>query len=167
MQLRLSDMLDNVIAHYHLRNIATPNGYVYCKICQGMYGLPQAGIIAQELLAKRLKEHGYTQSKTTPGLWTHEWRPITFSLVVDNFRVKYIKEEHAQHLLHMAQKILYMLVRKGGGKILRTHHQVGLCWQEGAPFDAIICQEGIKALSASSTYHTAGSTISARQKVVW
>jgi hypothetical protein len=59
----------------------------------------------QELLAKRLKEHGYTQSKTTPGLRTHEWRPITFSLVVDNFGgKKYIGEEHAQHLLQMVQK---------------------------------------------------------------
>jgi hypothetical protein len=80
MRSKLSDMPDNVIAHYHLRNIATPGGYLYCKICQGMYGLPQAGIIAQELLAKRLKEHGYIQSKTTPGLWTHEWCPITFLL---------------------------------------------------------------------------------------
>jgi hypothetical protein len=64
-----------------------------------MFGIPQAGIIAQELLAKRLKECSYTQSNTTLGLWTHEWRPITFSLVVDNFGVKYIGGEHAQHLL--------------------------------------------------------------------
>ena len=72
MRLKLSDMPDDVIAHYKLRDIATPDGYVYCEIRQGMYGLPQAGIIAQELLAKRLKEHGYSQSETTPGLWTHE-----------------------------------------------------------------------------------------------
>jgi hypothetical protein len=52
MQLKLSHMPDNVIAHYHLQDIATINGYVYCKIRQGMYGLPQAGIIAQEPLAK-------------------------------------------------------------------------------------------------------------------
>jgi hypothetical protein len=78
MQLKLSDMPDDVIAHHHLLDITTPDGYVYCEIRQGMYGLPQVGIIAQVLLAKRLKEHGYTQSKTTPGLWTHEWRPITF-----------------------------------------------------------------------------------------
>jgi hypothetical protein len=88
MQLKLSDMPDNVIAHYQLRDIATPDGYVYCKIHQGMYGLLQAGIIVLELLAKRLKEHGYTQSKTTPGLWTHKWHPITFSLLVNDFRVK-------------------------------------------------------------------------------
>ncbi len=114
MQLKLSNMLDDVIAHYHLHNIATPNGYVYCKIRQGMYGLPQAGIIAQELSAKRLKEHGYTQSKTTPRLWTHEWHPITFSLVVDNFGVKYIGEEHAQDLLQMVQKYYTCSFEKEG-----------------------------------------------------
>jgi hypothetical protein len=90
---------EDIIAHYHLLDITTPDRYVYCKICQGMYGLLQAGIIAQELLAKRLNEQGYTQSKTKPGLWTHEWHPITFFLVIDNFGVKYIGEEHAQHLL--------------------------------------------------------------------
>ncbi len=47
------------------------------------------------LLAKRLKEHGYFPSKTTPGLWTHEWHPIAFTLVVDDFGVKYVGEEHA------------------------------------------------------------------------
>jgi hypothetical protein len=34
MQLKLSDMLDDVIAHHILCNIATPNEYVHCKICQ-------------------------------------------------------------------------------------------------------------------------------------
>ncbi len=114
MQLKLADMPDNLMAHYHLCDIATPNGYLYCKICQGMYGLPQAGIIAQELLENRLKEHGYTQMETTPGLWTHEWCPIIFSLVVDNFGVKYIGEEHAQHLLQMMQKYYTCLFKKKG-----------------------------------------------------
>jgi hypothetical protein len=72
MQLKHLDMLKDIITHYHLLDIATPARYVYCKIRQGMYQLLQAGIIAQELLAKRLKEHRYNQSKTTPGLWTHE-----------------------------------------------------------------------------------------------
>ncbi len=76
--------------------------------------LPQVGIIALELLAKRLKEHCYTQSKTTPGLCTHEWHPITFSLVIDNFGVKYIGEEHAKHLLQMVQKYYTCLLEKEG-----------------------------------------------------
>ncbi len=79
-----------------------------------MYGLPQAWIIAQELLAKKLKELGYTQSETTSGLWTHEWHPITFSLIVDDFEVKYIGEEHAKHLLQMVQKYYMCSFEKEG-----------------------------------------------------
>ena len=64
-----------------------------------MYGLPQAGILAQNLLEKRLKKKGYYQSMYTPGLWLHEWQPIQFSLVVDDFGVKYVGKEHAKHLV--------------------------------------------------------------------
>jgi hypothetical protein len=64
-----------------------------------MYGLPQAGIIAQQLLKEHLQKHGCRQSKTTPGLWKHNTRPISFSLVVNDFRVKYVGKENTQHLL--------------------------------------------------------------------
>ena len=64
-----------------------------------MYGLPQVGLLAQKLLKKRLAKHGYKQSDVTPGLCTHKWRPIYFSLVVDDFGVKYVDEEHAAHLV--------------------------------------------------------------------
>jgi hypothetical protein len=50
-----------------------------------MYGLPQAGIIAQELPKECLTKHGYTQSKIIP----------CFTLVVDNFMVKYTNEQDA------------------------------------------------------------------------
>ena len=63
-----------------------------------MYGLPQAGLLANELLEKRLNQNGYYQSKLIPGLWKHQTRPITFTLVVDDFGVKYVGIEHAQHL---------------------------------------------------------------------
>ena len=114
MRLKLADMPGNVIEHHKLRDVATSDGYVYCKIRKGIYGLPQAGIIAQELLAKRLKEHGYSQSETIPGLWKHEWQPITFSLVIDNFGVKYVGEEHAQHLLQTIQKYNECSVKEKG-----------------------------------------------------
>jgi hypothetical protein len=42
MQLRIADMPDDVIEHYDLRDKATPDGYIYCEIQKGMYGLPQA-----------------------------------------------------------------------------------------------------------------------------
>jgi hypothetical protein len=104
MHLKLSGIPANVIEHNNLYKIATPDGYMYCEIQKGMYGLPQAGIIAQELLTDQLKLHGYSQSKTTPGLWKHNSHPIDFSLVIDEFGVNYIGKENAQHLLDTIQK---------------------------------------------------------------
>ena len=95
--LKLDDVPDEIIVEYNLREKAS-DGFIYLEIQKGMYGLPQAGILAQELLEKRLNKHGYFQSKLIPGLWTHETRPICFSLVVDDFGVKYVGEEHAKHL---------------------------------------------------------------------
>jgi hypothetical protein len=69
-----------------------------------MYGLPQTGIIAQELLEERLIVAGYRQSKLTPGFWTHDWRPIKITLVVDDFGVKYINKDDVTHLLAALQK---------------------------------------------------------------
>ncbi len=45
-------MPDEVIKHYNLTDLATLNRYVFCEIQRGMYGLLQAGIIAQQLLEK-------------------------------------------------------------------------------------------------------------------
>ena len=69
-----------------------------------MYGLPQSGILAQELLEERLHNHGYQQSKKTPGFWTHGTRLINFILIVDDFGVKYAGDEHAMHLFDVLNK---------------------------------------------------------------
>jgi hypothetical protein len=69
-----------------------------------MYGLPQAGIIAQELLETHLLKARYTQSKITPRYWKHMWCPISFTLVVDNFGVKYSSKEHVHHLTQVLKQ---------------------------------------------------------------
>ncbi len=40
MQLGIANMPNYVIKHYQLTDLATPDGYVYCEIQKGMYGLP-------------------------------------------------------------------------------------------------------------------------------
>ncbi len=72
----------DVIQEYDLQNKVDANGNVHCEVRRGMYGLPQAGIIAQELLEECLLKAGYSQSKITPGYCRHEWQPISFTLVV-------------------------------------------------------------------------------------
>jgi hypothetical protein len=63
-----------------------------------MYGLPQAGILENELLQPRLTQDGYRPPIHPHGLWIHDTRPITFSLVVGDFGTKYVRQEHAEHL---------------------------------------------------------------------
>ena len=43
--------------------------------------------------------HGYYEVAHTPGLWRHVTRPVQFTLVVDDFGVKYVGEENAKHLI--------------------------------------------------------------------
>ena len=76
------------------------NGFVNVEIRKGMYGLPQAGRIAYEGLIEHLAPHGYSPAPHTPGLWRHETRPTLFTLIVDDFAVKYMSKDDANHLLN-------------------------------------------------------------------
>jgi hypothetical protein len=53
-----------------------------------MYGLPQASILANNLLEQQLSARGYYKCQHMPGLWRHMWRAITFCLAVDDFGIK-------------------------------------------------------------------------------
>ncbi|KAL7480205.1 hypothetical protein ACHAW6_011039 [Cyclotella cf. meneghiniana] len=103
MRLKLDLLPTEIIDAYGLVNKEL-DGWVYVRIEKGMYGLPQAGILANKLLASRLDADGYYQCQFTPGLWRHKWRPITFSLVVDDFGVKTVGLTHAKHLKTTLQK---------------------------------------------------------------
>ena len=98
MKMKLTDLPTDFADLYKLHNLVDSNGYVAIKIQKGMYGLPQAGILAQQLLEARLNAHGYRQSPITPGLWRHDFRPISFTLCVDDFGIKYVGKEHVDHL---------------------------------------------------------------------
>eukprot|EP00804_Cyclotella_cryptica_P028989 CCRYP_012408-RA/>CCRYP_012408-RA protein AED:0.21 eAED:0.21 QI:0/0/0/1/1/1/2/0/880 len=104
LRLKLSDIPTEIITEYRLDLLAEPDGTIYVLVRLGMYGLPQAGLLANELLEKRPNAHGYHQSKLVPGLWKHVWRPIQFTLVVDDFGIKYVGQEHPQHLLTVLQE---------------------------------------------------------------
>jgi hypothetical protein len=80
------------------------DGKVYIEIQKGMYGLPHAGILTNELLQRNLAKDGYRPTQHTHGLWKHDTRPISFSLVVDDFGVKYVGREHAEHLMECINK---------------------------------------------------------------
>jgi len=57
-RIKLGGIPDEVINEYKLREKATQNGSIHIRAKQGMYGLPQAGLLANKLLEKRLNKHG-------------------------------------------------------------------------------------------------------------
>jgi hypothetical protein len=63
-----------------------------------MYVLKQAGLLDNQLLQTRLTPFGYYPDRHTPGLWLHKTRPISFTLIVEDFAVKYVGKQHAEHL---------------------------------------------------------------------
>ena len=103
-QIRLTDIPDEIINEYKHKDKVTPDGWIYFKCVRGMYGLYQAGSLANELLEKRLNKEGYFQSKIVPGLWHHSKRNLQFVLVVDDFGIKYLHREDLDHLIASLRK---------------------------------------------------------------
>jgi hypothetical protein len=112
IRLNIRDIPNKIILEYKLKDIVDMDGSIYLMAVKGMYGLPHTGLIAIKLLEKRLNTNGYFQSKLVPGLWTHKTHPITFTLVVDDFGVKYVGKEHALHLQ----------------RVLEEHYKVSADW---------------------------------------
>ena len=80
-------------------NNKAKNGQVHLECRRSIYGLPQSGKLANDYLKEKLRPAGYYEVPHTPGLWKHISRPIEFTLVVDNFGVKYVGKEHTNHLI--------------------------------------------------------------------
>ena len=72
--------------------------FCYFNITKTMSGLPQSGFYSQQELIAVLSDHGYVETRT-PMLFRHISRSITFTLVVDDFAVKYDSPSDLDHLL--------------------------------------------------------------------
>eukprot|EP00957_Ditylum_brightwellii_P202037 15328311-Ditylum_brightwellii.AAC.1 len=61
--------------------------------------IPQEIIDENNLQILAHHDFVYYPAAHTPGIWQHTHLPVTFELCVDDFGVKYMKYNHAQHLL--------------------------------------------------------------------
>ena len=93
------------------------NGSILFEVNKGMYGLPQAGLLAQNRLIHHLAAHGYHQTTTTC-LFRHVDNGTDFTLVVDDFGVKYATKEGALHLIATLQKLYVITIDWTGSKYL-------------------------------------------------
>jgi hypothetical protein len=88
----------HIITLYNLEDKIV-NGHVYAEARKGMYGLPQAGRLVNDRLTKFLEPRGYVPCKHTYGLWRDTKSDLMFTLVVDDFGIRYTKKADAKRLM--------------------------------------------------------------------
>jgi hypothetical protein len=88
----------NIIKHYNLDTFANGD-FVYAKIKKAWYGLKQSGNIAHDDLVQHLAKYGNSKAKRTHGLFLRITRDLSFTLVVDDFGIKYTNKDGIGHLI--------------------------------------------------------------------
>jgi hypothetical protein len=94
------------------------NDAVLFEINKCMYGLPQAGLLSQQRLVAHLAEHGYMQDVHVPCLFKHSSRSTIFTLVVDDFGIKYKTLDDTEHLIKCLQLLYEIKMDKTGSRYL-------------------------------------------------
>ena len=69
MKLHLHVIPQEIIDEYSLHDLVDKDGWVYLNIVKGIYGLKQAGTIANMELTKYLDKFGYYPIQHTSRLW--------------------------------------------------------------------------------------------------
>jgi len=115
MWIPLTQIPDRIQSAYNVSAYCV-NGKVLVKITKGIYGLPQAALLAKQRLDELLAAHGYLETPTLC-LYKHVSRPIMFTLVVDDFGIKSHGQEHLDHLLNTLRTI-YTIKTGDGTKYL-------------------------------------------------
>ena len=89
VHIKFSDIPQEVIEEYDLSK-ASQNGWICFEILRGCYGLPQSSRLANNFLRTRLNKAGYYEAAATTDIWGHNWCPVQFVLLVDNFGIEYM-----------------------------------------------------------------------------
>ena len=58
VRIKFLDIPQDFVDGYNLLD-SVRDGWVYFEINRGVYGLPQSGILSNNLLGKRISKHGY------------------------------------------------------------------------------------------------------------
>jgi hypothetical protein len=73
------------------------------KVCTAS-SLPQASRIANNRLTECLAPYGHAPVPITPGHWKHDASDLIFTLLVDDFGIKFTKNADAEQLMTTLKK---------------------------------------------------------------
>lgn len=124
----LKQIAPTIIDEYSVRELAV-HGKVLVEIVKGIYGLPQAGKLAKDQLTALLRARGFSECEHTPCLFKHSSRPIVFSLVVDDFGIKYTNRDDVSYLIDSLTPAYEITTDWSGSKYLG----ISLDWDYVSP----------------------------------
>ena len=102
IRISIRDIPAEIIKYYNFTPLVHTS-FVMVEIRKRMYELPQRGILANIRLQKHLRKHVYVVVSYIPVLFKHITRSISFTLVVNDFDVKYINTYDLNHLIYILQ----------------------------------------------------------------
>ena len=75
--MRAKYIPEGEIRKHNLEQYIKDDRWLHFEIGKGMYGIPEAGRLANDLYRARVKKYGYIEATHTPGYWKHIWNPIS------------------------------------------------------------------------------------------
>ena len=96
--MSISIIPDEIISKYNLLSLAH-NCFVNIRINKDIYDLAQSKKIAHDELVRHFAPFSHHPTTHPLDLWTHATRPLSFTLTVDDFGIKYTDINDANHLL--------------------------------------------------------------------
>lgn len=89
------------------------------KIIKRIYSLPQVGRLASNLLKQWLRKHGYYETIITLSLWKYTFRLVYFTLIVDDFGIKFTDIKNTIYLIKILKKYYKVEVDWSGSRYAR------------------------------------------------
>jgi hypothetical protein len=127
MRIRLDQLAPATVEKYGLEALAK-NGSVLHKVVKGIYGHPEAGRLWQETLIREcLTPAGFKALPSSPCLFANKDKTVVFSLVVDDFFIKYRSRLEAEPLLTALRALYTITVDEQANKYLGLK----LDWESG------------------------------------
>jgi hypothetical protein len=113
MRIHRKQLPQSIIDAYNLEKLFYKDE-ILMEVQRALYGMKQAGYIAQQDLFKLLRDHDYFNTDDVPCLWLHRTNTdLSFTLTVDDFGICSIHEASKEHLLNTLRNKYSLSVGNG------------------------------------------------------
>ena len=117
MVLNLDEIPRKIIDTYRIMDFVSPGDTkAHVEVTGALYGMKQAGYLANNDIVEHLANNGYTQLPNTPCLFRHHTDDIEFTLITDDFGVRYGSKAAADKLLEVMSRKYKMTHDWSGSK---------------------------------------------------